>query len=95
VKNLKTTPWTDTPQGFNQAKIYKTQGGKIAVQIVHGYGRIIDGQPSAFVPTEPRYYQTVLGAYDKLEAEGFGDVVTVDDIRAVLNGVKSWPTPNP
>jgi hypothetical protein len=86
MRNLKTTPWADTHRGYNHAKIYKTTGGKIAVQIVHGYGRIVDGQPSAFASTEPRYYRTVTGAYDKLEAEGFGDLVTVDDIRAVLNG---------
>ena len=55
MRNLKTTPWIDGYNCKKRAKIYKTKGGKIAVQIVCGYGPIVDGHPSVFGYAEPRY----------------------------------------
>ena len=84
-RNLIKSPWINGYSCQKQAQIYKTGGGKIAVQLVMGYGGS-PGHPSMTGLNEPKYYSTVLGALDSLESSGFGDVVTIDQIKSVLNG---------
>ena len=85
MRNLIKTPWVDGVGSQRQAHIYRTAGGNLAVQLVMGYGGK-PGNPSMTTANEPSYYRTVLGAFDRLESAGFGDVVTIVQIKDVLYG---------
>ena len=89
-RNLIKTPWAAGYGSQRQAQIYRNPGGKIAVQLVMGYGGK-PGNPSITAANAPIYYRTVLGAFDRLESAGFGDVVTIDQIVGVLNGAAPCP----
>jgi hypothetical protein len=71
--NLITTPWLEHCHDKKKAHIYCTNGGRVAVQIVAGFGGC-NGFTSA---REPRYYKTAAGAFAALESAGFGGVVTL------------------
>jgi hypothetical protein len=78
-------PWVKNPHSFRdwgKAQIYKTSGGKLALKLYIGYGG--ETEPNRVTPVEPRYYSTVLGCYDKIDSNGLGGVVTVNEINGVM-----------